>query len=32
VANLLEQTLNEEKAADKKHTTIAESKVNLKAA
>jgi hypothetical protein len=32
VANVLEQTLNEEKAADKKLTTIAESKVNLKAA
>ena len=32
VANLLEQTLNEEKAADKKLTTIAESKVNHKAA
>jgi ferritin-like metal-binding protein YciE len=31
-AKLLEQTLNEEKAADKKLTTIAESKVNLKAA
>jgi ferritin-like metal-binding protein YciE len=32
VAKVLEQTLNEEKAADKKLTTIAESKVNLKAA
>jgi ferritin-like metal-binding protein YciE len=32
VAKLLEQTLNEEKAADKKLTTIAERKVNLKAA
>jgi len=32
VAKILEQTLNEEKAADKKLTTIAESKVNLKAA
>jgi len=31
-ARILEQTLNEEKAADKKLTTIAESKVNLKAA
>jgi ferritin-like metal-binding protein YciE len=31
-AQLFEQTLNEEKAADKKLTTIAESKVNLKAA
>jgi ferritin-like metal-binding protein YciE len=31
-ARLLEQTLNEEKAADKKLTTIAESKVNLRAA
>ena len=31
-ARVLEQTLNEEKAADKKLTTIAESKVNLKAA
>jgi ferritin-like metal-binding protein YciE len=29
---LLEQTLNEEKAADRKLTTIAESKVNLRAA
>jgi len=32
VARLLEQTLTEEKAADKKLTAIAESKVNLKAA
>jgi ferritin-like metal-binding protein YciE len=32
IANVLEQTLNEEKAADKKLTTIAENKVNLKAA
>jgi ferritin-like metal-binding protein YciE len=32
VAKVLEQTLNEEKAADKKLTAIAESKVNLKAA
>ena len=32
VAKILELTLNEEKAADKKLTTIAESKVNLKAA
>jgi len=32
VARLLEQTLNEEKAADRKLTTIAESKVNLRAA
>src|SRR5215813_7899990 len=31
-ARLLEQTLGEEKAADKKLTTIAESKVNLRAA
>jgi len=31
-ARLLEQTLNEEKAADRKLTTIAESKVNLRAA
>jgi ferritin-like metal-binding protein YciE len=31
-ARVLEQTLNEEKAADKKLTTIAESKVNLRAA
>jgi ferritin-like metal-binding protein YciE len=31
-AGLLEQTLNEEKAADKKLTTIAESRVNLRAA
>ena len=31
-ARVLEQNLNEEKAADKKLTTIAESKVNLKAA
>ena len=32
VARVLEQTLNEEKAADRKLTTIAESKVNLRAA
>jgi ferritin-like metal-binding protein YciE len=32
VAKLLEQTLNEEKAADKKLTSVAESQVNLKAA
>ncbi len=32
VAKVLEQTLGEEKAADRKLTTIAESKVNLKAA
>ena len=32
IAKVLEQTLNEEKAADKKLTAIAESKVNLKAA
>ena len=32
VANVLEQTLKEEKAADKKLTTVAESKVNRKAA
>lgn len=32
VARLLTTTLNEEKAADKKLTTIAEKKVNLKAA
>ena len=32
VAKLLPTTLNEEKAADKKLTTIAEQKVNLKAA
>ena len=32
VAKVLEETLNEEKAADRKLTTIAESKVNLKAA
>jgi ferritin-like metal-binding protein YciE len=32
VAKLLEQTLSEEKAADKKLTSIAESQVNLKAA
>ena len=32
VAQLLQQTLEEEKAADKKLTTIAESKVNKKAA
>ena len=31
-ARVLEQTLSEEKAADKKLTAIAESKVNLKAA
>ena len=31
-ANLLEQNLQEEKAADKKLTDIAESKVNLRAA
>src|SRR5262249_32964960 len=31
VAKLLEQTLNEEKAADKKLTSIAESQVNLEA-
>jgi ferritin-like metal-binding protein YciE len=31
-ARLLEQTLTEEKAADKKLTTVAESKVNLRAA
>jgi ferritin-like metal-binding protein YciE len=31
-AKVLEQTLNEEKAADKKLTTIAEGKVNLRAA
>jgi ferritin-like metal-binding protein YciE len=31
-AKLLEQTLSEEKAADRKLTTIAESKVNLRAA
>jgi ferritin-like metal-binding protein YciE len=31
-ARLLEQTLNEEKAADKKLTAIAEGKVNLRAA
>ena len=31
-ARVLEQTLKEEKAADKKLTTIAETKVNLKAA
>ena len=31
VARILEQTLNEEKAADKKLTTIAESKVNQRA-
>jgi ferritin-like metal-binding protein YciE len=31
-ARILEQTLNEEKAADKKLTTIAEGKVNLRAA
>jgi ferritin-like metal-binding protein YciE len=32
VADILEQTLNEEKAADKKLTAMAESKVNLRAA
>ena len=32
VAKLLTTNLNEEKAADKKLTTIAENKVNLKAA
>lgn len=32
VARILEQTLTEEKAADKKLTTIAETKVNLRAA
>ena len=32
VSKVLEQTLTEEKAADKKLTDIAESKVNLKAA
>jgi ferritin-like metal-binding protein YciE len=32
VAKILEQTLNEEKAADQKLTAIAESKVNLQAA
>jgi ferritin-like metal-binding protein YciE len=32
VAKVLEQTLNEEKAADKKLTAVAESQVNLKAA
>jgi ferritin-like metal-binding protein YciE len=32
VAKVLEQTLNEEKAADKKLTLVAESQVNLKAA
>ena len=32
IVKLLEQTLNEEKAADKKLTSIAESQVNLKAA
>jgi ferritin-like metal-binding protein YciE len=31
VAKILEQTLKEEKAADQKLTTIAESKVNVKA-
>jgi ferritin-like metal-binding protein YciE len=31
-ARLLEQTLKEEKAADKKLTIVAESKINLKAA
>jgi ferritin-like metal-binding protein YciE len=32
VAKVLEQTLNEEKAADKKLTSVAEGQVNLKAA
>jgi ferritin-like metal-binding protein YciE len=32
VAKVLEQTLNEEKAADKKLTSVAESQVNLQAA
>ena len=32
IANLLQQTLDEEKAADKKLTEIAEAKLNLKAA
>jgi ferritin-like metal-binding protein YciE len=32
VAQLLEQTLDEEKAADKKLTSVAESQVNLQAA
>jgi ferritin-like metal-binding protein YciE len=32
VARILDQTLTEEKAADKKLTTIAETKVNLRAA
>ena len=32
IAKVLEQTLNEEKAADKKLTSIADSKVNLRAA
>jgi ferritin-like metal-binding protein YciE len=32
IGNLLEQNLDEEKAADKKLTAIAESKVNVKAA
>jgi ferritin-like metal-binding protein YciE len=32
IARVLEQTLNEEKAADKKLTAIADSKVNLRAA
>ena len=32
VAKVLEQTLNEEKAADKKLTAVAEGQVNLKAA
>lgn len=31
-ANLLQKTLDEERAADKKLTTLAESKVNLRAA
>ena len=31
-AKVLEETLNEEKAADKKLTSVAESQVNLKAA
>ena len=32
IAQLLEQTLNEEKAADKKLSSVAESQVNLRAA
>jgi ferritin-like metal-binding protein YciE len=32
IVQLLEQTLNEEKAADKKLTSVAESQVNLRAA